>query len=256
MTNSPYDETPSYYSPGASPYGGESRPVWKPLVTQTVLVITVIVYALQMLTQFVLGSDLPAALGMKVNSLIIQGQFWRLFTPMLLHASLLHIGFNMYALFVLGSGLERFYGHGRFLALYILAGFTGNVVSFLFSSAPSLGASTAVFGLLGAQGVLLYQNREMFGPTARRSLTNVITIALINLAIGLSPGIDNWGHLGGLIGGAMFAWFAGPLYQRRDPYAFSGVVDERESGDVIRAAILIGLIFAALAGLKIFNLLP
>jgi rhomboid protease GluP len=188
---------------------------------------------------------------MKVNDLIIQGQLWRLFTPMLLHASLLHIGFNMYALFVLGTGLERFYGHSRFLALYLLSGFAGNVMSFIFSGAPSLGASTAIFGLLGAQGVLLYQNREMFGPTARRSLMNVVTIALINFVIGLSPGIDNWGHLGGLLGGVLFAWFAGPLYQRRDPY-FAGVVDERESSDAIRTGALVLALFAIIAGLKIF----
>ena len=62
------------------------------------MAITIAVYLLQIATEYLLGTDLPAALGMKVNELIIQGQVWRLFTPMFLHASILHIGFNMYAL--------------------------------------------------------------------------------------------------------------------------------------------------------------
>ena len=85
-------------------------------------------------------------LGAKVNELILAGQVWRLITPILLHASILHIGFNMYALFVIGPQLERFYGHGRFLLLYLIAGFTGNVLSFVLSPNPSLGASTSVLG--------------------------------------------------------------------------------------------------------------
>ncbi|MCC7129963.1 MAG: hypothetical protein B6D39_03675 [Anaerolineae bacterium UTCFX2] len=253
MSYSPYDYPPPARE--TAPAGISGSSAWRPVVTQALLVITIAIYVLQMLTQYTLGTDLPAALGMKVNALIINGQFYRLITPMFLHASLLHIGFNMYALFVLGVGLERFYGHGRFLAIYLLSGFAGNVLSFLMSSAPSLGASTAIFGLLGAQGVLLYHNRETFGPAARRSLMNVVTIALINLVIGLSPGIDNWGHLGGLIGGVLFAWFAGPLYAPRVPGYMSSIQDERETGEVVRAGILVALLFAGLAALKVFGFL-
>lgn len=253
MSYSPYDYPPPPRQ--SAPVSASGSPAFRPIVTQALLAITVAVYALQILTQITLGTDLPAALGMKVNALIIQGQLYRLITPMFLHASILHIGFNMYALFVLGAGLERFYGRKRFLALYLISGFAGNVLSFLMSSAPSLGASTAIFGLLSAQGVLLYHNREIFGPAAQRMLMNVVIIALVNLMIGLSPGIDNWGHLGGLIGGVLFAWFGGPLYQPRSTYLMTGVHDEREPGDVIRAGILVTLLFAALAALKIFGVL-
>lgn len=237
--------------PNAAPSVREAQK-WTPYVSYTLMGISIAIYLLQLATETLLGADYPAALGMKVNALIIQGQFWRLFTPMFLHASVLHIGFNMYALYVLGTGLERFYGHGRYLVLYLLAGFSGNVASFLFSSASSLGASTAIFGLLGAQAVFFYQNREVFGPVARQSLMNIITIAAINLLIGLSPGIDNWGHLGGLAGGAIFAWLAGPRYQRQDPFHPSGIVDVRDPGDTARAGILVFAIFAILAGLKVF----
>jgi rhomboid protease GluP len=223
-----------------------------PFIVYIILGVTIFVYLLQMLTQNVLGFDLPAALGVKANDLIIQGQIWRLFTPMFLHGSILHLGFNMYALYVIGSGLERFYGHWRFLTLYLLAGFCGNVLSFLFTTAPSLGSSTAIFGLLGAEGVFLYQNQKLLGRMAQRSLVNLVMIAVINLLIGLSPAIDNWGHIGGLIGGTLFAWFAGPLFRVEGIFPNRYVVDAHSSEDVIRAVIGVGALFFALAATGYF----
>ncbi len=214
--------------------------------------MTIIVFILQYVTEYLTGIDYPAALGVKANDLIVQGQLWRLFTPMLLHGSILHIAFNMYALYAIGPGLERYYGRSRYLLLYILAGFTGNVASFLISPQSSLGASTAIFGLLGAEGVFLYQNRQLFGPAARRSLTNVIVIAVLNLAISLSPGIDLWGHVGGLIGGSLFAWLAGPRFRVEMGLNQPSLVDEHDSGDALRAGLGVGGVFAVLAGLKIF----
>jgi rhomboid protease GluP len=199
-----------------------------------------------------LGGDLPAALGIKINELIAQGELWRLITPMFLHGSLLHIGFNMYALFIFGPGLERHFGHARFLALYLLSGFAGNVVSMIFSDAPSLGSSTAIFGLLGAQGVFLYTNREMFGGSARRALNNIISIAAINLVIGLSPGIDNWGHLGGLLGGTLFAWIGGPLLGVEGIQPNLKVVDKRETREVLVASAAVVLVFTVLAAAVIY----
>jgi len=181
-----------------------------PVVTYGLLAVTIIVYLLQVASKQIYGVDVVAAAGMKSNAAIEAGQWWRLITPLFLHGSIFHIGFNMYALYVLGPGLERFYGKISYLLLYLVAGVAGNVFSFLFSTYNSLGASTAIFGLLAAQGVFFYQHRELFGKNAQRSLVNVVSIAVINFIIGLSPGIDNWGHLGGFIGGMLFAWFAGP----------------------------------------------
>ena len=185
-------------------------PQGAPVVTYALLAVTIIVYLLQMASTQIYGFDVVMAAGMKSNAAIEAGQWWRLITPMFLHGGIFHIGFNMYALYVLGPSLERFYGKISFLLLYLVAGVAGNVFSFMFSTYNSLGASTAIFGLLAAQGVFLYQHRELFGKSAQRSLMNVIFIAVINFVIGLSPGIDNWGHLGGFIGGTLFAWFAGP----------------------------------------------
>jgi rhomboid protease GluP len=227
-------------------------PASTPTVTYALIGLTILVYLAQMASQTMLGGDLVASLGLKDNQLIAQGQFWRLFTPMLLHGSILHIGFNMYALYIFGPGLERYFGHGRFLTLYILSGFAGNVASFMFSSAPSLGSSTAIFGLLGAEGVFLYRNREVLGGIARRALNNIILIAAINLFIGLSPGIDNWGHLGGLIGGTLFAWFGGPILSVEGIFPSLSVVDKRETRDVVLSALMVSIAFVFLTALTLY----
>ncbi len=213
--NAPPTYTPPPTFETASEPPPAPRPRWQPRVTLVILGITIAVYLLQLLGQSLTGVDYAEALGVKANDLIIQGQLWRLITPVLLHGSILHIGFNMYALYIIGPGLERYYGRWRYLALYLLGGFAGNVLSFLISPENSLGASTAIFGLLGAEGVFLYQNREIFGKSAQRLLMNVIMIAGVNLLIGLAPGagIDNWGHVGGLIGGTLFAFLAGPRFR-------------------------------------------
>ena len=222
-----------------------------PVVTYTLLGVTVAVYLMQMVSPFLFnGTDLPAAIGLKINEAILKGQIWRLITPVLLHGSILHIGFNMYVLYKWGPELERVYGRQRYILLYFLAGFSGNVMSFLFTPAPSLGSSTAIFGLLSAQAVFFYQNRGLFGQYARRALAELVMLAGINLFIGLSPGIDNWGHIGGLIGGALFAWFAGPLLHVEGIHPAIRLVDTRERGDVWRSALRVALLFAALV---IFN---
>ena len=221
-----------------------------PLVSYILLGLTIFIFLLQAGTEMIMGVDLPAALGMKINTLIMQGQLWRLLTPAFLHGSLLHIAFNMYALHAFGPGLEQYYGHMRFLALYLLAGFTGNVLSFIFSPAASLGSSTSIFGLLGAEGIFLYQNRRLFGNGAQRALSNIVIIAVFNLVIGTSPGIDNWGHVGGLIGGTLFAWFGGPVLAPREAMWEIQLVDRRSASQVWLTWLAVALLFGIFAGLS------
>jgi rhomboid protease GluP len=227
-----------------------------PAVGYVILAVTVVIYILQMGSQFLLGYDLPAILGMKINEYILVGQLWRLFTPMVLHGSILHIGFNMYALVIIGLPLEKRFGHVRFLLLYLSGAFAGNVFSFLLTDNPSLGASTAIFGLLGAEAVFLYRHRDLFGRQARSALINIAQIAGINLLIGLSAGIDNWGHLGGLFGGLLFTWFGGPLLKVEGLYPYFRLEDERDTGSSYLALALVLAIFGALAALKFFGLWP
>ena len=220
----------------------------QPLVTYILLGLTVLVYILQVGSEFFLGLDLPAAYGVKYNPLIEAGQYWRLLTPMLLHGSLIHLGFNMYALYILGRRLENFFGHYRFLALYLISGFAGNILSMLLTKEASLGSSTAIFGLLGAEGVFIYQHRELLGNQAKHALRQIIQVAAINLVIGLSPGIDNWGHVGGLLGGVAFIWLAGPVLQVGGIYPSLVLEDTREPGTVGRVFLILGLALATLAG--------
>ncbi len=224
-------------------------PQAKPLVTYLLMGTCILVYLTQLASETVLGSDLPALLGMKINAAILQGEVWRFFTPMFLHGSLVHIGFNMYALYIFGPSLEGRFGRWRFLTLFVISGFVGNVISFIFSPAASLGSSTAIFGLLGAEMVFAYRNQSLLGSGARRVLVNVVTVAGINLLIGLSPGIDNWGHIGGLLGGALFSWFGGPLLAVAGIYPELRVIDQHDSGTVLRAAVGVGGFFLALAAL-------
>ena len=219
----------------------------KPLVTYSLMVITIILYLLQLLTGFLVGYDIPAGFGLKVNELIIAGQYWRLVTPMLLHGSILHLGFNMYALYILGRRVERFFGSFRFLGLYLIAGISGNIFSFFFTPAPSLGSSTAIFGLLGAEAVFIYHHRKLFGEQSRVALRQIIQVAAVNIVIGLSPGIDNWGHIGGLVGGALFTWFTGPLLKVQGSPPLLHLEDQRTEravgiGFAIQLITLIGLI--------------
>ncbi len=225
-----------------------------PWVTWVLLGITVILFLLQILSENLLGTDVLMLFGAKINGLIIKGQFWRLLTATFLHGSILHILFNMYALYVIGPGLEVHYGHLRFLMLYLLAGFAGNVVSFTLTASPSLGASTAIFGLIAAQGIFIYRNRFLFGKRSKSLLGNIALIVIFNLAMGLNPGIDNWGHLGGLLGGAAFAWLSGPVLKMRQEMGQFIIGEEKSSIKAGWVFISIGCIFALLVFLNIFLL--
>ena len=224
-----------------------SSPQSAPYVTYSIIGVTVLVYVLQLASQTLIQADLPVAVFAKANDLIREGQLWRLLTPALVHGSIMHIAFNMYALLSFGTGLERYFGHGRFLLLYLLGAFAGNVASFLLTSGYSVGASTAVFGVVGAEGVFLYQNRKVFAGQFRNAIGNIIFIVAINLFLGLQPGIDNWGHIGGLVGGLMFTSFAGPLWELEGIYPAYQLVDRRPVREVMIGAALVVLIFGGLA---------
>ena len=225
-------------------------PVSKPYVTYTLIAVTVGIYLLQVLTQRFYGIDLPAQLGFKYGPAIRAGQLWRLVTPLFLHGSVLHIGFNMYALYAFGRGMESRFSRMRFLALYFLSGFAGNVISFVLTPEPSLGASTAIFGLLAAEGVFLYQNRAILRNQARSAISNLVYMAALNLLIGFSVnGVDNWGHIGGMLGGLLFAWFGAPIWKVEGFYPDLQVEDERKSNGTLAGSLAVLLFFIPLAAM-------
>jgi rhomboid protease GluP len=248
---SDFPASPSDVQPAAPPNGPIALrlPSAPPTVTYIIIALTIVIYILQQGSNFLTGNDWPLILGAKEGGLIRDGQIWRLITPIFLHGPLWHIGFNMYALFSFGTGLERRFGHFRFLVLYLLAGFSGNVLSFLFTDGYSVGSSTSIFGLVAAEGIFLYQNRKLFGEESKQAIGNVITVAVINLVIGFSSGglIDNWGHIGGLFGGLIFTWYGGPLWQVEGIYPLLRLVDKREGRDVVIGAAAVLILFSALA---------
>lgn len=221
-------------------------PAKTPYVTYFMIVSCVLVYIVQRATEMTMGLDLPALYGMKINEAILAGQYWRLFTPMWLHGSITHIFFNMYALYTFGRGLEQQYGHLRYAILYLVSGFAGNVASYLLTANPSLGASTSIFGLVAAEGIFIYQNRKLF-RNARAMLGNVLIVVVINLALGLVGSVDNNGHLGGLVGGLLLAWFGGPLWKVTPILGGFELSDERDDARMILVGAVVVLLFGSMA---------
>jgi len=177
-----------------------------PLVTYILLTINVIVYILMEVKG---GSTDPRVLlqfGAKESFLITQGEYLRLLTPIFLHIGLIHLALNSMALYYIGQLTERIYGSVRFFLIYIIAGIIGNVASFLFApNSIGAGASGAIFGLFGS---LLYFG-YIYPPLFFRTMgKDVLTVIAINLIFGLSVStVDNYAHIGGLIGGFFVAGF-------------------------------------------------
>lgn len=156
----------------------------------------------------------------KVNEKIYEGEYYRLFTAMFLHLDLAHLLFNSWALYLFGRDVEGLFGHLRFAIIYVLGGLAGSVASLLYTDAPSLGASGAIFAIFSAMGVYLYQHRHLYGQFANMRLMQMVALGVVNIIFGLMPGtrIDNAAHIGGALGGFILAWFICPEFQpRRDP---------------------------------------
>jgi rhomboid protease GluP len=183
-------------------------PVVRPFWTYVLLAVNILVF----LGQTAFG-DSFTYYGLKINSNILAGEYWRFLTPIFFHASLLHIFFNMYALYIVGQQIEPQLGYARFLMIYLFSGVAGFYASFLFNpAAASLGASGAIFGLIGALAVFLFRHRKMLGRMGRALLSNVVFIIVLNLALSFTPGIDLSGHLGGLVCGSVLALVLGPSW--------------------------------------------
>lgn len=212
-------------------------PSVRPLVTYAILITIGAVFVVRALSPQV-DYDLFLWGANNGRSVLLEGEFYRLFTSMFLHASIydirggfalqnsLHIIFNAYIIYAAGSAVERLFGHARYAAIFFLGGLGGSVLSAVLSqNSYSVGASGAAFAVLGAEFVYLYKHRRLLGARGRAQMQGLISLALINLVFGLlssvSTGpirVDNWAHLGGALGGLGLAWFISPLYiPRRHP---------------------------------------
>jgi membrane associated rhomboid family serine protease len=179
------------------------------VVTYGLLVLNGLVFLIDTLlngriTQ--LGALLPAWVAQ-------YGEWWRLILAGFLHADLLHIGFNLYALYNLGRLLERFYGPIRTMLVYSLSLIGSSALVLLLSAPqiPTVGASGAIMGLLGGLLAYYWRYQDML-VGGRNYLSQLIRMALINIGIGLLPGISMWGHAGGFLAGLGVGWALHPRY--------------------------------------------
>jgi membrane associated rhomboid family serine protease len=169
-------------------------------VTLVIIGITCVVSLTALLSAD--GQSIYSALWLDKRALAA-GEYWRLWTVTLLHGDLLHLLFNMYALFLAGPVVERWYGRGRFLLFYLLLAAAGSTGSFVFGGdVPAVGASGAIFGLFG----MLLSAGRLHHPVDRQSralVGQVGILILLNLVFGLASGgsIDNFAHIGGLVAG-------------------------------------------------------
>ena len=145
--------------------------------------------------------------GANFRPLVQAGEIWRLATSIFLHIGIVHLVVNMYSLYIIGKQLESFLGKWKFLIVYLGSGILGSLLSVVVHSSISAGASGAIFGLLGSLLYFGYHYRLYLGTILR---TQVIPVIIINLMIGfLVPGIDNFAHIGGLVGGYLLTMILG-----------------------------------------------
>ena len=131
------------------------------------------------------------------------GEYYRLITGIFLHGSILHLLFNCYALFVLGSQIENFYGKLKYIIIYLFSGLMGSLLSMTFNDAASIGASGAIFGLMGSLVYFGYHYRVYLGNVIK---SQILPLIVLNLALGfMLTGVDNFAHIGGLIGGSIIS---------------------------------------------------
>lgn len=192
----------------------------KPVVTYILIVLNLMVFLYGVLH----GNDELINMFGNNYELVQNGEFYRLFTCMFVHADILHILFNMIALYSIGPVVERYYGKSKFLLIYLVSGLLGSIFSGVFMTADSIsiGASGAIFGLLGSICYFTYYYRATLQVILRGSIMPVI---IINLVIGfLSSSIDLSAHIGGLIGGILISMAIGIGDKHRKSDQINGLV--------------------------------
>jgi rhomboid protease GluP len=212
-------------------------PIVRPTITYALIAINVTIFVIGMLSPR-LDAQLFREGASRPYDVLILGEYYRLVTAMFLHGGVLHIFFNAYALYIIGSSLEPIFGHARFAVIYLLGGLGGSVLSVILgdvtANVGSVGASGAVFAIFGAEMIYLYRHRQILGAQGQAQFRNMLVLIAMNFFIGIAssaPGasvrIDNWAHLGGLIGGLILTWLIGPIFTLKwNPLAPESAVAE------------------------------
>jgi membrane associated rhomboid family serine protease len=211
------------------------------LVTKSLLGLNVLIYVITAAQ----GSGINAPGGrlfakwVLFGPAVANGDWWRLITSAFLHANLIHIAFNMYFLWFVGTAVENALGRGRFLAVYLISGLSGAAGALVFTpTSPTVGASGALFGILGVAVILERQRNYVLGGSA-------LGLVLINLILSFSiSNISVGGHIGGLIGGILCALVLSRFGRGHAAYSRIGLWG-------IAGILSVGLLSIAVAYLKV-----
>ena len=192
----------------------------RPIITYILMALSVILYFIPI----IIGKydDLIENFCLYGPYIRKYGEYYRILTAGFLHADIVHLGFNMYALYVIGSQIESYLGKVKYPIIYFFSMIIGNLLSITFTDSPSIGASGAIFGLMGCLLYFGYHYRVYLGQVLKNQ---IIPLILINLALGfMISGIDNSAHIGGLIGGFLITTALGVKYKSSKQDMINGTI--------------------------------
>lgn len=195
-----------------------------PIMTYILIAINIVIYIFGVFfTNYDVFLNVFSIHGPSIRA----GQYYRLLTGIFIHSGIFHILFNCYALYILGSQIESFFGKVKFTIIYLFSGLIGALFSMTFGgNYASVGASGAIFGLMGSLLYFGYYYRIYLGNVVK---SQIIPLIVTNLVIGLiSPGIDNYAHIGGLLGGILITIALGvkdksTLFEKINGFVVTGV---------------------------------
>ena len=195
-----------------------------PIITYILIAINIVIYIFGVFfTNYEVFLNVFSIHGPSIRA----GQYYRLLTGIFIHNGIFHILFNCYALYILGSQIESFFGKVKFTIIYLFSGLIGALFSMTFGgNYASVGASGAIFGLMGSLLYFGYYYRIYLGNVVK---SQIIPLIVTNLVIGLiSPGIDNYAHIGGLLGGILITIALGvkdksTLFEKINGFVVTGV---------------------------------
>ncbi|HYM83944.1 MAG TPA: rhomboid family intramembrane serine protease, partial [Candidatus Dormibacteraeota bacterium] len=218
----------------------------------TAVVLVTVAVSFACFTPFGEANILP--LLMLDKGAVANGEWWRLLTVTLVHANLLHLAFNMYALWLVGPIVERFYGSIGFLAMYLLTAAAGSVASFLWTPTQSVGASGAIFGLVGVLIAAQRAHDPLVDRRTRALISQLVPLVIINLVFNLFAGfIDIAAHVGGLAAGLWLGWILAPgrVTTLRSGFRRPGQGPAASPTDALRLLGVVALVVVLAAGVVI-----
>ena len=190
----------------------------KPIVTYILLAIIGIIF----LIRFFVDPNYLLLYYASQKDLVRLGGYYRLFTSTFIHIDIVHFLCNAYALYVVGNLAESYYGKLKFTLIYVVSAITASLLSIAMSSSLSIGASGAIFGLMGALLYFGYHYRVYFGNVI---INKVLPVVILNLFIGfMIPNIDNFAHIGGLIGGFLVSKAVGINSKDKKSDKINGII--------------------------------